>query len=112
MNVTPQLKVTGNRTSMTRPQTDSPTVKETLGAAIEDRVCLNLKYKDSERIVLPSKLRHSKAGDLLLQARRWEGDKLIHRTYRVDRIQQARKSALTAAAMLAGPCGVALASQT
>lgn len=91
------------------PKTYPTEVMETIGTAINDEVCINLKYKDSDRLILPRGVRVSKAGDLLLKAQKWQGDALVHRTYRVDRIQEAQKTALTSAAMLSGPCGIALA---
>ena len=60
---------------------------EKIRFAAANRLCVNLYYKNSYRLIEPYSLRRSKAGDLLLFAVRHNTDK--SRSYRVDRIQGA-----------------------
>lgn len=69
-------------------QTEVPLEKIRFAAA--NRLCVNLYYKNSYRLIEPYSLRRSKAGDLLLFAVRHETNE--SRSYRVDRIQGAEVS--------------------
>jgi hypothetical protein len=60
---------------------------EKIRFAAANRLCLNLYYKNSYRLIEPYSLRRSKAGDLLLFALRHETGEW--RAYRIDRIQSA-----------------------
>lgn len=60
---------------------------EKIRFAAANRLCVNLYYKNSYRLIEPYSLRRSKAGDLLLFALRHEMGEW--RAYRIDRIQSA-----------------------
>ena len=65
--------------------TEAPLEKIRFAAA--NRLCVNLYYKNSYRLIEPYSLRRSKAGDLLLFALRHETGEW--RAYRIDRIRGA-----------------------
>ncbi|MDE3020545.1 MAG: nucleotidyl transferase AbiEii/AbiGii toxin family protein [Pseudomonadota bacterium] len=58
---------------------------ESIRFAAANRLCVNLHYKNSWRLIEPYSLRRSKEGNLLLYAVKHESDEARH--YRVDRIQ-------------------------
>ena len=62
-------------------------VLETLRQAAVRRLCVELKYAGTRRLVEPYALRFTGKGELLLSARRVDSKNL--RTYRVDRIEEA-----------------------
>lgn len=55
--------------------------------AASNRLCVELDYQDSMRLIEPYSLRETKSGDIVLHAHNL--DKNEHRSYRVDRIQGA-----------------------
>ncbi len=61
---------------------------ETVRFAGANRLCLELGYAGTVRVVEPYSLRRSRAGRLLLHALR--ADNRQHRSYRVDRIESVR----------------------
>jgi len=65
--------------------TEAPLEKIRFAAA--NRICVNLKYNNSYRLIEPYSLRRSKAGNLLLSAVKHNTNET--RSYRVDRIQGA-----------------------
>ncbi len=56
--------------------------------AASNRLCVELGYQSSTRMIEPYSLRRSKEGHIILHAH--DVDKNRHRSYRVDRIQGAR----------------------
>ncbi len=60
---------------------------EKIRFAAANRLCVNLYYKNSYRLIEPYSLRRSKSGNLLLFAVRHNTNE--HRSYRIDRIQHA-----------------------
>jgi len=60
---------------------------EKIRFAAANRLCVNLYYKDTYRLIQPYSLRRSKAGELLLFAIRHNTNE--PRSYRVDRMQGA-----------------------
>ena len=60
---------------------------ETIRFAAANRLCVNLGYKGTMRIIEPYSLRRTKDGNLILHAIRV--DNRQHRAYRVDQIQSA-----------------------
>lgn len=60
---------------------------ETIRFAAANRLCVNLGYKGTGRIIEPYSLRRTKDGNLILHAIRV--DNRQHRAYRVDQIQSA-----------------------
>jgi len=58
---------------------------ESIRFAAANRLCVNLRYKDSWRLIEPYSLRRSREGNLLLFAVRHESGEV--RAYRVGRIQ-------------------------
>ena len=60
---------------------------ETIRFAAANRLCVNLGYKGTMRIIEPYSLRRTKNGNLILHAIRV--DNREHRAYRVDEIQSA-----------------------
>jgi len=65
--------------------TDVPLEKIRFAAA--NRLCVNLSYKGTSRLIEPYSLRRSKAGDILLFAIRHQTNE--PRSYRIERIQGA-----------------------
>ena len=61
---------------------------EIIRFAASNRLCVELDYKSSTRMIEPYSLRRSRAGHIILHAH--NVDKNEHRSYRVDRIQGAR----------------------
>lgn len=61
---------------------------ETIRFAATNRLCVELGYQDSIRIIEPYSLRRTQVGDLVLHALR--ADNQQHRAYRVDKIQSVR----------------------
>jgi len=61
---------------------------ETVRFAAANRLCVELGYRHSVRVIEPYSLRRSRAGHLLLHAIRADARK--HRSYRVDRIESVR----------------------
>lgn len=61
---------------------------EVVRFAAANRLCVELGYQGSVRLIEPYSLRRSRAGDLLLHAIRV--DDRAHRSYRVDRIQSVK----------------------
>ena len=61
---------------------------EIIRFAASNRLCVELDYQSSTRIIEPYSLRRSKAGHIILHAH--NVDKNEHRGYRVDRIQGVR----------------------
>jgi len=60
---------------------------EKIRFAAANRLCVNLYYKGTHRLIEPYSVRRSKAGDLLLFAIKHNTNE--PRSYRVDRIQGA-----------------------
>lgn len=90
---------------------DSQATQEILsaiGTAINDKVCLNLGYADTHRLIVPESVRLSKAGNILIEAKRHLDGELVDRRYRADRIQSVEIVSLTAQAMISGALGVGL----
>lgn len=58
---------------------------ESIRFAAANRLCVNLRYQDSARLIEPYSLRRSRDGNLLLYAVKHESGEI--RSYRVDRIQ-------------------------
>ena len=65
---------------------------ESVRFAAANRLCINLQYKSSWRLIEPYSLRKSSEGNLLLCAVRHEDGEV--RTYRVDQIQSVEVSAI------------------
>lgn len=61
---------------------------EAIRFAAANRLCVNLGYKGTRRIIEPYSLRRTKNGNLILHAVR--SDNRDHRAYRVDQIQSAQ----------------------
>ncbi len=61
---------------------------QTIRTASEQRLCLDLGYNGTRRLVEPYGLRTTADGDVLLYARRRDAHEL--RTYRLDRIEDVR----------------------
>jgi len=80
---------------------------ESVRFAAANRLCIDLRYQGSNRLIEPYALRRSKEGNLLLCAVKHESGE--SRTYRVDRIEGVKVSALpflprsTVELTLAGP---------
>lgn len=66
---------------------NTPVPVETIRFAAANRLCVDLKYKDSHRLIEPYSLRRTRTGDLLLYAVKHETGQL--RSYRIERIQGA-----------------------
>jgi predicted nucleotidyltransferase component of viral defense system len=64
---------------------------ETIRYAAATHLCVNLRYKGTERLIEPYSLRRTQQGDILLHAIRHEGGE--HRSYRIDRIEAAAATA-------------------
>lgn len=60
---------------------------EIIRFAASNRLCVELGYQDSMRLIEPYSLRETKSGNLVLHAHNLDKDE--HRRYRVDRIQGA-----------------------
>jgi hypothetical protein len=65
---------------------------ESVRFAAANRLCIDLRYQGSNRLIEPYALRRSKEGNLLLCAVRHESGE--SRTYRVDRIEGVKVSAV------------------
>ncbi len=63
-------------------------VIEIIRFAAGNRLLVELTYGDSRRLIEPYSLRQTQAGNIVLHA--WNTDKNEHRSYRVDRMQNAR----------------------
>ena len=61
---------------------------EIIRFAASNRLCVELDYQSSTRMIEPYSLRRSRAGHIILHAH--NVDKNEHRSYRVDRIQEVR----------------------
>jgi hypothetical protein len=61
---------------------------EVIRFAAANRLCVELGYDRSSRLIEPYSLRRTPAGDILLHAVRHEDNE--HRSYRIDRIEGAR----------------------
>ena len=61
---------------------------EVIRFAAANRICAELNYQGSTRIIEPYSLRRSRAGNVILHAH--NVDKNAHRSYRIDRIEGAR----------------------
>lgn len=60
---------------------------ETIRFAAANRLCVDLSYQDTHRLIEPYSLRKTRDGNIILHAIRHDsGD---HRSYRVDRIEEA-----------------------
>lgn len=70
-----------------------PISLETIRFAAANRLCVELGYGGSRRIIEPYSLRQSRAGDLLLYAVRVDSGE--RRAYRVDRIESVRATRRT-----------------
>jgi len=55
--------------------------------AASNRLCVELDYRNSTRLIEPYSLRETESGDIVLHAHNLDKDQ--HRSYRVDRIQGA-----------------------
>lgn len=60
---------------------------ETIRYAAANHLCVNLRYRGTERLIEPYSLRRTQQGDILLHAIRHESGE--HRSYRIDRIEAA-----------------------
>ncbi len=60
---------------------------EKIRFAAANRLCVNLSYKNSYRLIEPYSLRKTRAGNILLSALRHDSGE--YRNYRIDRIQDA-----------------------
>ncbi len=67
---------------------DAQSHLEIIRFAATNRICAELKYQGTVRIIEPYSLRRSKIGNVILHAH--NVDKNAHRSYRVDRIEDAR----------------------
>ena len=61
---------------------------EIIRFAAANRLCVELDYQRSTRVIEPYSLRQTQEGNIILHA--WSVDRNAHRSYRVDRIQGAR----------------------
>ena len=66
---------------------------EVIRFAAANRLCVDLLYKDENRRIEPYSLRRTKDGNIILHA--YDTRKQGHRSYRVDRIQDARTTGET-----------------
>lgn len=63
---------------------------EVIRFAAANRLCVELDYHNSTRLIEPYSLRRTQAGDVILHAH--NVDRNEHRSYRIDRIQGARST--------------------
>lgn len=61
---------------------------EVIRFAAANRLCVELAYQGSTRLIEPYSLRRTRDGNIILHA--WNRDRNDHRSYRVDRIEGAR----------------------
>ena len=66
---------------------------EIIRFAASNRLCVELEYQGSTRLIEPYSLRRSQEGNVILHAHNVDKDE--HRSYRVDRIQGARVTGKT-----------------
>jgi predicted nucleotidyltransferase component of viral defense system len=71
----------------------APIPMESIRFAAANRLCVNLQYDNSWRLVEPYSLRRTKDGNLILHTIKHESGK--PRSYRIDRIQGAEVSTVT-----------------
>jgi len=71
----------------------TPAPIETIRFAAANRVCVDLRYDDTSRLIEPYSLRRTRDGHLVLHALR--ADSGEHQSYRVDQIQGATVTART-----------------
>lgn len=65
---------------------------EIIRSAAANRLCVDLKYQNSKRLIEPYSLRRTKTGDLLLYAVKHNTGEV--RSYRIDRIQAAEATGI------------------
>ena len=83
----PEEEIVHARTQLLPISEIAQSYLEIVRFAASNRLCVELDYQDSTRLIEPYSLRETKNGEILLHAHNLEKNQ--HRSYRVDRIQGA-----------------------
>lgn len=83
----PEEKIIHTRTQLLPISGTVQSYLEVVRFAASNRLCVELGYRDSTRLIEPYSLRETKSGNIVLHAHNVDKDQ--HRSYRVDRIEGA-----------------------